>query len=90
MGRYFIDWAQEHERLIDDSCGAGILMDIPEEVKGRLSLERATEHSYPGLSDRLVTGTFVGVFRWEPKGYPDMVLRVQSMSDFTVTRLRKP
>jgi hypothetical protein len=77
----------EREGLSDPACKElGFALEMLRDTKGKDQL-RATLHSgYPGTLDKVVTGTFTGVFHWVPKGHPPRVLTVRSMEGFCVPK----
>jgi len=81
----------EREGLSDPTCKeSGIALLMLHETKGRDQLRAALHGGYPGTLDKTVTGTFIGVFHWDPKGHPPGVMNVRSMQDFTVHRKSVP
>jgi hypothetical protein len=75
----------EREGLFDSSCkDAGIGLIIPANAIGKEKLQAALSSGAPGTLDKVITGTFVGVFYWNADGHPPRSLIVQRMSSITV------
>ena len=75
----------EREGLSDAACKeSGIALLIPRDAEGVDELRRVLHGGYPGTMDKIITGTFIGVFHWDPQGHPPRVLNVHAMRDFTV------
>jgi hypothetical protein len=75
----------EREGLSDPACKeSGIGLLTLHDTKGKDQLRTALYGGYPGTLDKIVVGTFTGVFHWEPKAHPPRVMSVRIMQGFTV------
>ena len=75
----------EREGLFDSSCkDAGIGLVIPASAKGKEELQSALRGGAPGTLDKVIMGTFVGVFHWNANDHPPRSLNVRRMGSFTV------
>jgi hypothetical protein len=81
----------EHEGLSDPACkDTGLALLVPRDAKGMADLQSALLGGLPGTLDKIITATFTGVFRWEPKKTPFGLLNVKEMKDFTVQSKQPP
>lgn len=64
----FVSDGIEHSVLIDKDCEKwGIVPGGDFKEKGEDSLDRVLMTGGPGTSDKKITATFIGIFRWHPK-----------------------
>ena len=74
----------EHILLVDESCprvGIVPVFSAVDEQTGGAALIRAISAGQPGTVDKAVSATFTGVFMWKEPNYPDLALRLTSVSD---------
>jgi hypothetical protein len=70
--------------LIDDHCaGTGIAVSTPESFKGETELTKAFGVGRPGTFDKSISGTFVGVLKWQPKCMPNRIKVLKEVRDLT-------
>lgn len=75
----------EREGLSDSTCKeSGVALEISRDAKGTDQLRAALHGGYPGTLDKIVIGTFNGIFHWLPENHPSRVLSVRSMQGFSV------
>jgi hypothetical protein len=65
----------ERVTLTDKSCeDAGIAVLTPEHFAGEAAFIKALQTGHPGTLDKTISGTFTGVFRWQPEKMPKRAL----------------
>jgi len=75
----------EWEGLTDSACEElGIALQMRRDTQGKDLLRAALSSGRPGTLDKIVIGTFTGVFHWAPGAHPSRTLSVQSMRGFSV------
>jgi hypothetical protein len=75
----------EREGLSDPACNElGFALEMLRNTKGKDQLQAALHGGYPGTLDKVVRGTFTGVFHWVPESHPPRVLIVRAMEGFSV------
>lgn len=83
-GRYESDGI-ERSVLTDDKCrDKGIAVSTPASFDGEAAFTKALSSGYPGTLDKIVTGTFVGTFRWQPAEVPKRVLELREVRNLSV------
>jgi hypothetical protein len=76
----------EHSILVDETkCKWGIAPQFPEHLRGEEELEKAIFVDHPGTSDKVISATWTGVFRYHPGQIPRWVLQLRRMDDFKLT-----
>lgn len=84
-GRYRSD-GMEDEGLSDESCGGtAIGLLIAKGAKGMDALSEALGHGFRGTADKVVLGTFTGVFHYGPSehGHPTSFISVERIEDIS-------
>ena len=69
----------------DDHCYFRIAAYIPRQLDQEVDLSRRIWIGQPGTHDKVVSATWVGVFRWHPNQVPRMTLDVRSIKDLRIT-----
>jgi hypothetical protein len=68
--------------LDDPECkGLRIIPDIPVGIKGDDLLRNAYQDGYLGTSDKTITATWIGRFRWKRDSVAKSALRVREIRD---------
>jgi hypothetical protein len=81
----------EHSILTDDAnCKWGIAPIFPEKLAGEDDLGKAVRADHPGTLGKVISATWVGVFRYHPGQVPRWVIRIHQMSDFKFTCVSCP
>lgn len=81
----------EWEGLSDANCSnRGMALQILGKAVGKNALERALHGGYPGTVDKVVTGTFSGIFHWNPENHRPRMLEVQRIEDIVAKHTGSP
>ena|ERR1035437_3394820 len=71
--------------LNDQGCSdVNIAADVLDDAKSGDVLRNAYQTGILGTSDKTITATWVGIFRWQPKQAPKRILYVREIKDLTV------
>ena len=77
----------EGTALEDPTCsGVAIAAYIPDGVQGGEALRKAYQNGILGTSDKVITATWVGVFKWQPRQFPKRILCVRQIRAVTMVR----
>jgi hypothetical protein len=84
QGQYETDGI-EHEALFDHDCNnTGFGLIVSGRAQGVEELRTALQGGRRGTRDKIINGTFTGVFQWKPKDHPSLILNVDRLQDITV------
>ena len=74
----------ERSVITDDSCSdSGISVSTPTHFIGEDKLKEALMVGKPGTLDKIIIGTFLGTFRWDPKGDPKRIIVVSEVRNLS-------
>ncbi len=72
-------------QIDDESCvGFGIALDVPDDAEGRSALLGALDEGYRGARDKIIHGTFTGVFELKLGQHPQRIMKVKRMDQISV------
>ena len=76
----------ERSVLTDRNCiDVGIAVSTPKHYIGEAALSKALSVGRPGTPDKVIKGTFVGRFKWQPQGNPKRILILSEVRSLSST-----
>jgi hypothetical protein len=81
----------ENATLSDQTCDSvGIAANLSDKTRGNSALQDVLNTGRPGTSDKTITATWIGVFRWHPGKVPSRVLNVIEIKDIKLEPVGGP